>query len=55
MRFSIPIVYRWSGGATGGGFTTAVASAGLILPYLAFAACCGAIVVYATRIPQGTT
>ena len=25
------------------------------LPYLAFAACCGAVVLYATRIPRGTS
>jgi hypothetical protein len=32
----------------------AVTSSSLVLPYLAFAACCGAIVVYMTRIPRGT-
>jgi hypothetical protein len=31
----------------------AVTDSSLILPYLAFAACCGAVVVYATRIPRG--
>jgi hypothetical protein len=31
----------------------AVTSSSLVLPYLAFAACCGAVVVYATRIPRG--
>jgi hypothetical protein len=26
-----------------------------VLPYLAFAACCAAVVLYATRIPRGTS
>ena len=42
-----------SGAAAGGQFTTAVTSSALILPYLAFAACCGVVVVYASRIPKG--
>jgi len=44
-----------SGAAASGQLTTAVTSAALILPYLAFAACCGAVVLYATRIPRGTS
>ncbi|MBV9853207.1 MAG: hypothetical protein JOY82_01600 [Streptosporangiaceae bacterium] len=36
-------------------FTAAVTSAALILPYLVIAACCAAIVIYATRIPRGTS
>jgi hypothetical protein len=44
-----------SGAASSGQLTTAVTSSALILPYLAFAACCGAVVVYATRIPRGTS
>ena len=35
--------------------TAAVASSALVLPYLAFAACCGAVVWHATRIPKGTS
>jgi hypothetical protein len=38
-----------------GRFAAAVASASLILPYLAFAAICGVLVVYMTRIPKGTS
>ena len=44
-----------SGAAAGGQFTTAVTSSALVLPYLAFAACCGVVVLYATRIPRGTS
>jgi len=41
--------------AANGRFTAAVTDSALVLPYLAFAACCGAIVLYATRIPRGTS
>jgi hypothetical protein len=41
--------------AANGRFTAAVTDSALVVPYLAFAACCGAIVVYATRIPKGTS
>jgi hypothetical protein len=44
-----------SGAAASGQLTTAVTSSALILPYLAFAACCGAVVLYATRIPRGAS
>jgi hypothetical protein len=44
-----------SGQAADGRFTAAVTDSALVVPYLAFAACCGAIVVYATRIPRGTS
>ena len=44
-----------SGAADGGQFTTAVTNSALVLPYLAFAACCAAVAVYATRIPKGTS
>jgi hypothetical protein len=37
-----------------GQLSAAVVSSSLVLPYLAFAVCCGAVVVYATRIPRGT-
>jgi hypothetical protein len=43
------------GQAAAGRFTAAVSSSSLVLPYLAFAACCGAIAWYATRIPKGTS
>jgi hypothetical protein len=44
-----------SGQAAGGRFTAVVTDSSLVLPYLAFAAVCGAIVLYATRIPRGTS
>ena len=44
-----------SGQAVTGRFTAAVTDSPLVVPYLAFAACCGAIVWYATRIPRGTS
>jgi hypothetical protein len=36
-----------------GQYSAAVTSSSLIIPYLAFATCCGAVVMYATRIPRG--
>ncbi len=39
---------------TAGTLTAAVTESALIFPYLAFAACCGAMAWYATRIPKGT-
>jgi hypothetical protein len=44
-----------SGKAASGQITAALTSTALIFPYLAFAACCGLIVLYATRIPRGTS
>ena len=44
-----------AGQAAAGRFTAAVTDSALVVPYLAFAACCGVIVVYATRIPRGTS
>jgi hypothetical protein len=44
-----------SGKAAAGQFAVAVSDPSLVLPYLAFAACCGAIVLYATRTPKGTS
>jgi len=44
-----------SGEATDGRFTAAVSSSVLVLPYLAFAAVCGAIALYASRSPRGTS
>jgi len=44
-----------SGQAAAGRLTAAVTESALVLPYLAVAACCGAIAWYATRIPRGTS
>ena len=44
-------VYRFKDGK----LTAVITDSSLILPYLAFAACCGAVVLYATRIPRGTS
>jgi hypothetical protein len=44
-----------SGADAAGRFTAAVTDSALVLPYLAFAVCCGALVLYATRIPRGTS
>jgi hypothetical protein len=44
-----------SGRAAAGQFTAAVSGSFLVLPYLVFAACCGAIAWYATRTPGGTS
>jgi hypothetical protein len=41
--------------AANGRFTAAVTDSALVVPYLAFAAGCGVIVWYATRIPRGTS
>jgi hypothetical protein len=38
-----------------GPYTTAFTDSSFVLPYLACAVCCGAIVLYATRIPRGTS
>ena len=37
-----------------GDFTAVLTDSAFVLPYLAFAACCAAVVLYATRIPRGT-
>jgi hypothetical protein len=42
------------GRVAAGQLTTAITSTALILPYLAVAAGCAVIAVYATRIPRGT-
>jgi hypothetical protein len=44
-----------AGTAAAGRLTAAITDSSLVLPYLAFAACCGAVAVYATRIPRGTS
>ena len=43
-----------AGQASKGRFTAAIGGSALVLPYLAFAAVCVAIVLYTTRIPKGT-
>jgi hypothetical protein len=49
------VIIVLSGRAAGGQFTAAVTSSALVLPYLAFAACCGVIALAATRSPRGTS
>jgi len=44
-----------AGQAADGRFTAAITDSVLVLPYLAFAACCGAVALLATRIPRGTS
>jgi len=44
-----------AGQAADGRFTAAVTDSEFVLPYLAFAACCGVVVLLATRIPRGTS
>ena len=41
--------------AAEGRFTAAITDSFLVLPYLAFAAGCGAVVLFATRIPRGSS
>ena len=43
-----------SGMATDGKFTTAITDSAFVVPYLALAVCCGAVVLFATRIPRGS-
>jgi hypothetical protein len=47
------IITVLSGQAGAGRLTAAFTDSALVLPYLAFAACCGAVAWYATRIPRG--
>jgi hypothetical protein len=49
------IITVLSGQAADGQLTTAFTSSALVLPYLAFAACCGGIALSATRIPKGSS
>jgi hypothetical protein len=44
-----------AGRAATGQFTAAVTDSALVLPYLIIALCGGAIVLFATRIPRGTS
>jgi hypothetical protein len=47
------VIMVLAGRATLGQYTAAVTDSSLVLPYLLFAACCGAVVLYATRISRG--
>ena len=49
------VIMVLAGQAAAGRLTAVITDSSLILPYLAFAACCGAVVLYATRIPRGTS
>ena len=44
-----------SGQAAAGKFTATISDSALVLPYLAFAACCAAVVLYASRASRGTS
>jgi hypothetical protein len=44
-----------SGRAAAGQFTAVISAPVLVPPYLAFAVCCVAVVLYATRIPKGSS
>ena len=43
-----------SAASSAGDFSAVLTDSVFVLPYLAFAACCAAVVLYATRIPGGT-
>jgi hypothetical protein len=49
------VIMVLAGRATLGQYTAAVTDTALVLPYLLFAACCGVVVLYATRISRGTS
>jgi hypothetical protein len=49
------IITVLSGQAADGQFTAAFTDSAMVLPYLTVAACCGGIVLYATRIPRGSS
>jgi hypothetical protein len=49
------VIALLSGKAAEGQFTAAITDASFVLPYLALAVCCGAVVLIATRNPRGTT
>jgi hypothetical protein len=44
-----------SGQVVSGRFTAAINDSALVLPYLAFAACCAAAVLYASRVSRGSS
>jgi hypothetical protein len=49
------VIMILAGQAATGRISAAVTTSVLWLPYLAFAGCCAAIVLYTTRIPRGTS
>jgi hypothetical protein len=49
------VIALLAGQAAGGRFTAAITNSFLVLPYLAFAAGCGAVVLYATRVTRGNS
>ena len=49
------VIMVLSGQAATGRFTAAVTESALVLPYLAVAAGCAAVVLHATRMPRGTS
>jgi hypothetical protein len=49
------VIMVLAGRATLGLYTAAITDTALVLPYLLFAACCGVVVLYVTRIPRGTS
>jgi hypothetical protein len=49
------VIMVLAGRATLGQYAAAITDSALVLPYLLFAACCCAIVLFATRIPRGTS
>ena len=49
------VIALLAGQAAEGRFTAAITDSFLVLPYLAFAAGCGAVVLFATRIPRGSS
>jgi hypothetical protein len=42
-----------AGKAVEGQFTAAITDSAFVVPYLALAVCCGAVVLFVTRIPRG--
>ncbi len=48
------VIALLSGKAADGQFTAAITDASFVLPYLALAVCCAAVVLFVTRIPRGT-
>jgi hypothetical protein len=48
------VIALLAGKAADGQFSAAITNDSFVLPYLALAACCGAVVMVATRIPRGT-
>ena len=55
MLWMMPVAAVLSGRASAGRFTAVLTEPVMVVPCLAFAACCGLIVLYATRAPRGTS